>query len=295
MTLKPETIQAADGMKRAAQVYEAGGPERLHAFDVAIALVPQGEGVWQGHTSPAYANMIGPFGGVTAAQALNAVLQHPQRLGEPIAFTVNFAAALADGSFLVQARPARTNRSTQHWVIEVHQGERTVLTATAVTALRRETWGANEMPMPQVPRPQDVPPPGRAGRVEWVNRYDMRFIEGGLPPAWDGTHGRNSRTQLWVRDNPPRALDFGSLTAIADVFFPRIWRRRATMTPIGTVSMTLYFHAGQAQLQATGTGYVLGQAQAQAFRNGYFDQTAQLWNEAGELLAATHQVVYYKE
>ena len=48
--------------------------------------------------------MIGPFGGVTAAQALNAVLQHPQRLGEPVAFTVNFATALADGPFLVQAR-----------------------------------------------------------------------------------------------------------------------------------------------------------------------------------------------
>lgn len=269
--------------------------DRPHAFDAAIALAPQGEGDWLGHTSPAYANMIGPFGGVTAAQALNAVLQHPQRLGEPIAFTVNFAAALADGAFLAQARPARTNRSTQHWTVEIRQGERTVLTATAVTAVRRETWGATEMPMPEVPRPQDVPPPSRAGRVEWINRYDMRFIEGGLPPAWDGTHGRNSRTQLWVRDNPPRPLDFASLTAMADVFFPRIWRRRATMTPIGTVSMTIYFHAGQAQLQATGAGYLLGQAQAQAFRNGYFDQTAQLWNEAGELLGTTHQVVYYRE
>jgi acyl-CoA thioesterase len=270
------------------------GSDRLHAFDAAIALASLGEGDWQGHTSPAYANMIGPFGGVTAAQALNAVLQHPQRLGEPIAYTVNFAAALSDGAFLVHSRPARTTRSTQHWVIEVYQGERTVLTATAVTALRRETWGATEMPMPQVPRPTDVPPPGRAGRVEWINRYDMRFIEGGLPPAWDGTHG-SSRTQLWVRDHPPRPLDFASLTALADVFFPRIWRRRATMTPIGTVSMTIYFHANQAQLQATGTGYLLGQAQAQAFRNGYFDQTAQLWNEAGDLLATSHQVVYYKE
>jgi len=67
------------------------------------------------------------------------------------------------------------------------------------------------------------------------------------------------------------------------------------MTPIGTVSMTTYFHAGQDQLQRTGTGYLLGQAQAQAFRDGYFDQTAQLWNEAAELLVTTHQVVYYKE
>lgn len=149
--------------------------------------------------------------------------------------------------------------------------------------------------MPGVPPPHEVPPPARRGRVEWIHRYDMRFIVGGLPPAWDGAEDHNSRTQLWVRDNPARPLDFASLTALADVFFPRIWRRRATMTPIGTVSMTIYFHADEAQLQATGAGYLLGQAEAQAFRSGYFDQTAQLWNEAGELLATTHQVVYYKE
>jgi len=28
---------------------------------------------------------------------------------------------------------------------------------------------------------------------------------------------------------------------------------------------------------------------------GYLDQTAQLWSEAGDLLATTHQLVYYKE
>ena len=40
---------------------------------------------------------------------------------------------------------------------------------------------------------------------------------------------------------------------------------------------------------------LLAQAQAQVVRNGFFDQTAQLWNEAGVLLATSHQVVYYKE
>ncbi len=267
----------------------------VHAFDAAIDLAPHGEGAWQGHTSPAYANMIGPYGGITAAQALNAVLRHPQCVGEPVAFTVNFAAALGDGPFLALARPARTNRSTQHWVIEVRQGDHTVATATAVTALRRETWGATEMPMPDAPRPHDVPQLGRTGRVEWVNRYEMRFIDGGFPPAWDGAEGQDSRTRLWVRDKPPRPLDFAALTAVADVFFPRIWRRRAKFIPLGTVSMTVYFHCSAVQLATTGTGYLLGQAQAQAFRDGYFDQTAQLWNEAGELLATSHQIVYYKE
>lgn len=269
--------------------------ENQHPFDAAIALRPEGEGAWQGQTSPAYANMIGPFGGITAAQALNAVLQHHGRLGEPVAYTVNFAAPVADGPFLALARPARTNRSTQHWIVELRQGEHTVATATAVTAIRRDTWGATEVAMPDVPPPSEVPRPLARGKVEWINRYEMRFVEGAYPPAWDGTHSEDSRTRLWMRDDPPRPLDFASLTALADVFFPRIWRRRATRTPIGTVSMTIYFHAGGAQLKRTGTGHLLGQAHAHGFRDGYFDQTAQLWNEAGDLLATTHQIVYYKE
>ena len=168
-------------------------------------------------------------------------------------------------------------------------------TATAVTAVRRDTWGATEVAMPDVPPPPAVARPLARGKVEWINRYEMRFVEGAYPPAWDGTHSEDSRTRLWMRDEPPRPLDFASLTALADVFFPRIWRRRATRTPIGTVSMTIYFHAGGAQLQRTGSGYLLGQALAHGFRDGFFDQTAQLWNEAGELLATTHQIVYYKE
>ncbi len=266
-----------------------------HAFDAAVALQPQADGRFSGHTSLAYANMVGPFGGITAAQALNAVLQHPQRLGEPVSLTVNFCAALADGPFTVKAHPARTNRSTQHWVIEVSQAEQVVLTATAFTALRRDTWSGPEHAMPVVPPPSNVEVPDGKARVEWVNRYEMRFVQGGFPIDWNGVDTGTSRSQVWVRDNPPRPLDFASLTALADIFFPRIWLRRPTLVPIGTVSMTVYFHTDGAQLAATGTGYLLGQAQAQNFRNGYFDQTAQMWNEAGHLLVTTHQVVYYKE
>jgi acyl-CoA thioesterase len=266
-----------------------------HPFDSAVALQAQADGTFLGHTSAAYANMVGPFGGVTAAQALNAVLQHPQRLGDPISLTVNFAAALADGPFTVNARPARTNRSTQHWVIEMLQNGETVLTGTGFFGLRRDTWGADEHTMPAVPAPQDVARATNPARVEWVKRYEMRFAEGAIPVEWHGADQGASRTRLWLRDDPPRPLDFASLTALSDVFFPRVWSRRPLLVPIGTVSMTVYYHADAALLQSTGSGYLLGQTQAQAFRNGYFDQTAQLWNEVGNLLVTTHQVVYYKE
>ena len=267
----------------------------LHAFDEAVALEPSGTDTWRGHTSPAYANMVGPFGGMTAAQALSAVLHHPQRLGDPVAMTVNFAAALEDGPFDVVAHPVRTNRSTQHWTVEIRQGGQAALTGTVFTALRRDTWDGAEHAMPQVPHPGDVPLPEGGKRVEWVHRYEMRFVEGGFPARWDGHESPSSRTRVWVREVPPRPIDFASLTALADTFFPRIWLRRATFVPIGTVSMTVYFHADAARLQQVGAGYLLGQAQAQAFHAGYFDQSAQLWSEDGTLLVTTHQVVYYKE
>jgi acyl-CoA thioesterase len=265
-----------------------------HPFDQAIALQALSDGVWQAHTHPTYANMVGPFGGITAAQALQAVLLHPQLLGEPISLTVNFCSAVADGAFEVHARPARTNRSTQHWLIELRQADATVMTATAVTAVRRETWGVDEEPMPYCPPPESCPQPDTPATLPFIKAYEYRPVSGHLPGVWDGS-GDTSLSQIWVRDHPTRALDFASLACISDVFFPRLFIRRATLVPIGTVSMTVYFHAGSTQLQRTGDGYLLGQARAQAFRNGFFDQTSQLWDQHGVLLVTTHQIVYYKQ
>lgn len=264
-----------------------------HPFDESIVLQRQADGSFAGKTHPAYANMVGPYGGNTAAQALNAVLQHPELLGEPLSLTVNFCAGVADGAFVVKVRPARTNRSTQHWVIEMQQNGEVVMTATAVTAVRRETWSDDEVTMPTVPGPADVPAPIDNPTMEWVKRYDMRPHVGGFPAVWDASL-HSSLTQMWVRDEPPRRLDYASLAAISDVFFPRVYIRRRTLTPAGTVSISTYFHANATQLAQTGTGYLLCQARANGFRSGFFDQSSQIWNESGVLLASSHQIVYFK-
>ena len=274
-----------------------------HPLDEALQLTasPAAAGQYEGHTHPGYWNMVGPFGGVTAATLLQAVLQHPDRLGDPLSLTVNYAGALTAGHFTVLATPVRTNRSTQHWTLSILQagpedGAQVVTTtATAVTAVRRETWSVGDVPMPEVPPPLEHPAINAPlDVVEWLNRYEMRPIAGFIPRAWDGS-GDHSLTQLWMRDAPPRPLDFCALAALADVFFPRVWLRRARQVPAGTVSITVYFHATAEQLQTTGTGFLLGQARGQEFRNGFFDQTVQLWNEAGTMLATSHQIVYYKE
>jgi acyl-CoA thioesterase len=264
-------------------------------FDDAVALTLQPDGSWLGRTSPAYANMVGPFGGMTAAVLLNAAVSHRERAGEPLALTVNFAAPVADGSFSVRARIARNNRSTQHWSLELVQGDEIVATGTSVFAVRRETWSALEAKMPSgLPRPADLPRMPLHGRPPWVHRYDMRFVHGAMP-AFDEAEQHDSSSCLWIRDDPPRPLDFLSLAAICDNFFPRVFVRRRKRSPVGTVSMTIYFHASEAVLAEQANRFVLGVARALNFRNGFFDQSAEIWGDGGELFASTHQVVYYRD
>lgn len=268
----------------------------MHPLDVAVALTATEVNCFLGATSPAYANMVGPFGGVSSSLLLNAALQHPDCQGLPIALTVNFTAPMDDGEIAVLTRLVKANRSTQHWLVEAQQAGSVVALATAVFAERRATWSAPEAPAPQnLPAPHALPRLNMAGLPIWTQRYDMRVIDGGMPKGLDGQQQADSYSSSWVRDDPPRPMDFLSLAAVSDSFFPRIFLRRRRMMPVGTVSLTTYFHADQAMLAAQGEDYVLGVAHALAFRQGFFDQSAQIWSRAGELLASSHQIVYFKD
>ncbi|AQZ97416.1 acyl-CoA thioesterase [Comamonas kerstersii] len=271
----------------------------FHPLDVALRMTPQHDGSMQATAPAAYWNMVGPYGGITAAQMLQAVLAQPNLLGEPVSITVNFAGPVASGDMRIEAVAVRTNRSTQHWTVSMGQrnaeGEYEICTtATVITAVRRETFSMDSLDPPAMPDPATCERYDTQGAMEWLHRYDMRVVQGAIPTVWDDS-GQESISQLWVRDDPPRPLDFPALAALCDVFFPRIWLQRARRVPAGTVGMTVYFHAGSEQLAQQADRHVLAQASAQAFRNGYFDQTAQLWDAEGSLLATSHQIVYYKE
>ncbi|GAB3546810.1 thioesterase family protein [Noviherbaspirillum agri] len=264
-----------------------------HPFDAAVALAPVGASTWTGRTSAAYANMVGPFGGIIGATLLNAIVSHPDRLGDPTSFTVHYAAPISDGEFSVHARPLRTNRSTQHWFVELTQNGQVAAFATAVTAVRRDTWGATDAVFPQVPPADKVAQSPAIPQAAWTACYDMRFIDGGLGTGEPADHP--SQTRLWIRDQPPRPLDFLSLAAICDAFFPRIFIRRQKWTAAGTVALTTYFHADAAQLEEQGSAPLLGVARGLHYGKGFFDQSAEVWSAEGKLLASSHQVVYFKE
>ena len=261
-----------------------------HPFDRATAIEALEEGRWRAETSDAYWNMVGPFGGVIAALLFRAAHGHPERQGEPLALTVNFCAPVRKGEMWLSARPARTNRSTQHWLIELRQDDDVVATATAMFGSRPETFALRPLAAPNTPPASDLPRFPAVG-TGWTERYDLRFAEGAPGPHGDGS----PRSLLWIADDPPRPLDFAGLVAMCDVFFGRIIHVRQRMVPFGTVTLTTYFHATHADLEAEGDAPVLGRADARIFERGYHDQTAELWSSDSKLLATSHQLVYYRD
>ncbi|KQU32049.1 MULTISPECIES: acyl-CoA thioesterase [unclassified Rhodococcus (in: high G+C Gram-positive bacteria)] len=262
-----------------------------HAFDDGLTLEPLGDGRYRGRTSAPYNNMVGPFGGLTAATLVRAVELHPDRLGDPVTLTVNFAGPIAEGEFEIFTRAVRTNRSNQHWYLELSQDGTVATTATAVFGTRRTTWDALESSPPAMPDPADVDTVDFPEFIAWANNYEMRFTAGALTE----TESADSVATLWVRDSPPRPMDFASLTSMSDIFYPRVFQRRGKYVAAGTISLTVHYFATAEDLAAQYDGYVLGTAHARRFHQGYFDQTAELWSTSGTLLATGHQVVYYKD
>ena len=266
-----------------------------HLFDEATR-VSAGDSRWQGRTSDDYWAFVGPFGGATAATILRALIDHPQRSGDPLSLTVNYCAPIAEGDFDLDVRLVKANRSTQHWCVELTQGGGEVATlATAVFAERRPSWSHQPAQCPDAP-PFEQILPYRTVAANWVKQYDFRFAEGnpdfaGAPHAADPA---SAFSKLWISDRIPRKIDALSLMAMSDAFFARVFHARREVVPFGTVSLTTYFHVDAEDLAREDISRVLAVADARIFHKSFGDQNGELWSSNGRLLATTTQIAYFK-
>lgn len=266
-----------------------------HLFDAATR-VSAGDSRWTGQTSEDYWAFVGPFGGITAATMLRAVMEHPERAGDPLAVTVNYCAPVAAGAFDLDVRLIKANRSTQHWSVEMSQNDETVAFATAVFAVRRPSWSHRPTTMPQAtPFDQTTSYPKSSLGMSWVRQYDFRFVEG-EPALLSNPNGEpcGAMSKVWLSDSKPRPIDPTSLLSMSDAFFARIFHVRRELVPFGTVSLTTYFHIDAGSLAAEGITHVLAVADANVFNKSYGDQVGELWSPGGQLLATTQQIAYFK-
>ena len=265
-----------------------------HVFDDATRIIA-GDSAWQGQCGEDYYAFVGQFGGATAATILRALIQHPERAGDPLALTVNFCAPVTRGEFDLDIRLVKANRSSQHWSVEMTQDKAGVVTlATAVFAERRPSWSHQPVAFPQATAFEKTLPYTKIS-MPWVKQYDFRFVEG-EPKIGSSMQAipASAFSKLWIGDHVPRKIDMLSLMSMSDAFFGRIFHARNELVPLGTVSMTTYFHTSAEDLAAEDITRVLATADAKIFHKSYGDQNGELWSPNGRLLATTTQITYFK-
>lgn len=265
----------------------------MHLFDEATALVPREKSEkaarFDGAAHLGFRNMIGPYGGWSAAILAKSIIE----AGDPecalVSLTTDFLAGANEGPVSLDATCERAGRNTQFWSATLTPEGSTVPAnkAMGILAKGRETVSWQEGERPDAPEPEDCerfPLP-----MEWTKTIEMRPAQN--PPMQGATH---TRSTAWVRLNPDRPLDAVGLVALADTPTPRLFYIINKFEMIATVSMTVYLHATPEDYVAVGSDYLLVEATGARGGNGFYDQHARMWSRDGRLMATTQQIVNYR-
>jgi len=239
---------------------------------------------------PAYEALNGMFGGWTAGVALAAVQAACDTGQTASALTVNYIARVEPGGE-IRIRTTRVGggRSVSHWQVHVHRVADGAVAATAMAAFanRRPTDGHEQVVMPVVPDPDELPefhPPDPAGE-----RSVIRSVSG-HPPFGRG----DTRSLAWIREVSGRRVDRVQLAFLADQCAPRAFFWSDGLRPSATLSMTVYFLATDEEIAAVGDDYVLHEAAGSRGVASIADHRSRLWSRSGCLLATTTQICSYR-
>jgi acyl-CoA thioesterase len=260
----------------------------MSELEEALTLRPTDDG-WLTHAHPGFHGLNAMFGGWITAIALRAIVESAEGDGQPSAITVNFVDPIPPSSEVtIRTRRLGGSRSVSHWLAELATvgADAPAAIATAVMATRRESDGHVQPTMPDAPDPEileEFHAPGPQGE-----RSLIRLITG-LPYGRMDTYSTH-----WVRDLTGRRMDRLQLAYFADQFAPRSFFWSPEPRPSATLTMTVYFHGTDDEIDAVGDDYILSEAVGTRGESSTSGQHARLWSRAGVLLATTEQLAWYR-
>lgn len=262
----------------------------MTALIEALMLHASGPGQWKAHADPRHEAGAGMFGGWTAAVFLKSVVDEARTQGTPSALTVHYLKQVPPGrDVIIRTRRVGGGRSLDFWHAELALvgDEDPAAIATIALANRRDSEAFVEPSMPDAPDPETLPewhPPGPFGEHTLV-RPVLGYPLFNQP---------SSRSIGWVREMSGRPVDFLQLAYLSDAYAPRIFFKGAGPRPSSTITLSVYFHATEDELQDIGDDYILNEATGTRGAHSTVGQQARLWSRQGSLLATTEQLHWFK-
>ncbi|MBC7520869.1 MAG: thioesterase family protein [Sandarakinorhabdus sp.] len=262
----------------------------MSVFDDSLALEPAGAGQWRALASPRYEAVVGMFGGWTVALLLKAVLEDPAATGSAISITVDYIAPIPpESALLLRTNCLGTTRSLGHWRCDlVIEGTETVAaTAMVILANRRDSDGFSELPMPAIAPPEALEPffPPFSKQPPLESRSEMP------PPPFNKP---DTRTLSWEKEASGRAIDVLTLALLSDLGAPRIFLVSAGPRPSATLTLSLTFLAGEAELAACGDDFILSEMVATRIEQSIVGSRKTMWSRAGTALATSEQLCWFR-
>ncbi len=230
------------------------------------------------------------FGGLPVAiafRAMNALVNVPEGESRALAsLTAQFIEPVPVGESELFARVLRTGRSITHAGAEVWVGDQLAVTVQAAFANPRPSrLQVAPAPAPSMPPPQSLPAmPYLPGQMP---AFTQHFSYRQTCEDWAFQGGKNAALSGWTRTVEEHPLDPGILLMMLDAWPAAALCLADDITPASTVTWMVTFFAQPTPQAGPWTATT---RRATASANGLSDETANIWDAQGQLLARSRQV-----
>jgi acyl-CoA thioesterase len=264
-----------------------------HKFDIDTALVPLGESRFQGSLSRDWWIVKGPNGGYLAAVMLRSLLmsldEEAREQRPPRSLALHYLRAPEQGAVEIETAVEHSGRTLTTISARMSQEGRVTTLAIGTFGKRVFDYEFQDIEPPAVGPPEFHALGESKGVVPMAERMEMRPAVGGIP--WQGSD--RALTGGWMRLKGERRPDALMLVLLADAWFPPIFAREtggAFMGAVPTIDLAIHFRAA---FPLSGLGpddWYLGRFESTTARQGYIEESGELWSRDGVLLLQCRQL-----
>jgi acyl-CoA thioesterase len=264
------------------------GADTATSFGPATAVVPLGDGRYDGFCDTAWSAPRGPNGGYLAAivlRALEAEVGDPER--RPRSLTCHFLRPPANGPVRLEVGVERAGRSVTVLSARLLQEDRLCVVALAALARDLPTAADYATAPPVAPPAGTIEPwPAFDGAPPIAHRVEARPVFGGLPLSG----APDAVTGGWLRLAEPEPADAATIAFYADAWLPAPFPRLTEPVAAPTIDLTVHFRAPDAVAALAADAPVLARFRSTTASGGFFEEDGELWGPDGTLLAQSRQL-----
>jgi acyl-CoA thioesterase len=273
----------------------------MSRFGTDTALTEIKPGIYEGRIDPAWRIIRGANGGHIAAIMLRGmVMAVDETERAPRSLTVHFARVPKEAPFRIDTSVERKGRTTSTLTAHMTQEKKLVAFAVSTFSLPQSGPEFADLPMPEVPSPDDIDAVHDREDFPFGHHFDFRPALGPRLPdtpqemvATSFELSDRAELALWIRLREPQLVDHIVATQFLDAFAPAVFVKLgagAGGAGVPTIEMTTYFREELPLAEARPDDWYLGVFRTTLARGGFIEEDGWLWSRDGRLVAQSRQL-----